>query len=169
LFAGNKGVGKGIIDAAEAVKRLERHDIVFVAMGHGSRDWQTYYRQRFGVQIVDLPYLTGPQKYAYFALCDALILPSTTDNFPLVFLEAWQFKKPVIAYDYYSMRELVGDGSGLLAKPRDIADLTRVLRTVLDDHGLAQRIGTIGYNKVSRFTIDRVVRQYFLPAFKTIL
>ena len=163
LFVGNKGRGKGVIDAAEAVKALHKQNIVFVAMGNNTIEWNRYVsNERDNTRMIDVPYLTDVAKYAYYALCEVLILPSTTDNFPLVFLEAWQFKKPVLAYDFYSMKELVVDGSGFLAKPNSISDLTRQLGYILTHKAAAQNAGRIGYDKIVQYTRQRVVRDYFL-------
>lgn len=162
LFVGNKGYGKGIIDAAECVQKLSFDDIVFIAVGNSRSEWIEYLKKNKRDSIIDIPYVTGIEKYAYYQLSNVLILPSSTDNFPLVFLEAWAFKKPVLAYDYYSMKELVADGSGFLAKPNNISDLTRQLGYILTHKAGAQKAGRIGYDKTVQYTRERVVKGFFL-------
>ena len=166
LFAGIKGRGKGVIDAAEAVKLLHNQGVVLAAIGSPMHEWNDYLSVRGNTaHVVDKPYATGIKKYAYFNACDVLILPSTTDNFPLVFLEAWQFGKPVLTYDFYSMKELVGDGSGFLAKQGDVGDLSNKLARILSRPQEAVRAGKIGQRKVHKYIRDRIVRQYFIKGY----
>ncbi len=163
LFVGNKGGGKGIMDAAEAVQLLGRTDTRFVAIGNTVGDWKHYLTAHNCPSIVDIGYLTGIEKYAYYALSDILILPSKTDNFPLVFLEAWAFRKPVVAYDYYSMREILSDGSGYLVRDMNPSGLAQALAYLLDHPRAAEKIGSVGYHKVNRYGVNHVVEKYLLP------
>ncbi len=168
LFVGNKGEGKGITEAAEAVKKMERKDAVFVAVGNSTRHWDAYIKQNMHPGIVSLPYQTGIDKYAWYDCADVLVLPSVTDNFPLVFLEAWQFKKPVIAYDFYTMRELLTDGSGFLVPTHDIDALSKTIGRVIDNPARARAAGEIGYNKVHLYSRERITKKLFLPALRRI-
>lgn len=163
LFVGNKGKGKGILDAARAVERLSQNNVVFVAMGNTSGEWNTYLRTARKVPwLIDTPYIEGIEKYAYYQVCDVLILPSTTDNFPLVFLEAWQFKKPVLAYDFYSMKELLNDGSGFLARNQDIKDLSLQLRYIINNAKEAHKAGRIGFDKLEHYSREYISRTFFI-------
>ena len=164
LFIGNKGKGKGVIDAAEAIHKLHDNNVVFVSIGNNTVEWNKYLSQKNNSRgIVDVKYLTGVAKYSFFSLCDLFILPSLTDNFPLVFLEAWQFKKPVLTYDYYSMAEILIDGSGFLAKKNDIDDLSKYIGYILRHKVIAQKAGEIGYYKIKNYSRENIVNNYFLP------
>jgi len=67
--------------------------VVFVAIGMNRPEWNEYKKKHVGdAFIVDVAYVTGIIKYSYFNLCDVLILPSTTDNFPLVFWKLGNLK-----------------------------------------------------------------------------
>ena len=71
---------------------------------------------------------------SFYALCDVFALPSRTDCFGLVQLEAMRCGTPVVATDIPGAREPVGTtGMGLLVRPRDTAALADGLARVLAD------------------------------------
>ncbi|MBP2335408.1 glycosyltransferase involved in cell wall biosynthesis [Saccharothrix coeruleofusca] len=63
---------------------------------------------------------------------DALVLPSTMEQQPLVVAEAMAAGKPVLATDTGGVAEMLG-GAGLLAAPGDVADLAVRLRALFAD------------------------------------
>ncbi|MBC7261710.1 MAG: glycosyltransferase family 4 protein [Chloroflexi bacterium] len=88
---------------------------------------------------------------AHYALCDLLVLPSTTmgEAFGLVLLEAMACGKPVIASNLPGVRSVVHDGKdGLLAQPGDVHDLADKMRMMLDDPRRRHEMGELGRAKV---------------------
>jgi glycosyltransferase involved in cell wall biosynthesis len=58
-------------------------------------------------------------------------------------------RKPIIAFDIPSMREIIADGkNGILAKSGDCRDLSEKIRLVLSDRKLRIRLGQNAYNYV---------------------
>lgn len=86
--------------------------------------------------------LREEDKRAAFAEMDALILPSVCyENCPLVILEAFMAKTPVITSDLGGMAELVENGiSGLTFPSGDSAGLARRITMLIDDRGLAGKL-----------------------------
>lgn len=78
---------------------------------------------------------------------DAIVVPSVwMENSPLVIHEALQARVPVVTADEGGMRELVRDGeNGLLFAYRDPAALRRAMQRLVDEPGLAPRLGARGY------------------------
>lgn len=77
------------------------------AMPNFDRFWQTYpHRDR----VLRLGVLTDAAKRDFFAGIDVFALPSRTDSFGLVLLEAWANAKPVLVYRAGGPAELVRDG-----------------------------------------------------------
>ncbi|MFB0833897.1 glycosyltransferase [Arthrobacter halodurans] len=71
------------------------------------------------------------------------------EGFGMVFLEAAAAGLPVVSYRSGGVPEAVADGvTGLLAPEGDNAGLTAHLRTLLDDAGLAARMGSAGRRRV---------------------
>ncbi len=79
------------------------------------------------------------------AASDVLVLPSLYEGLPNVVLEAMRFRKPVVATAAPGTTEVVQDGeTGLLVPMKAPTALARAIRTVLEDAGLARRLGEAG-------------------------
>ncbi|MEP7144525.1 MAG: glycosyltransferase family 4 protein [Ferruginibacter sp.] len=86
----------------------------------------------------------------YLQTCAFTIVPSETyDNFPNSILESYAYKKPVIATNLGSLREMVVDReTGLLFNMQDVADLQEKIAFLLNDPGLCEQYGINGYIKL---------------------
>ena len=73
---------------------------------------------------------------------DWVVVPSTWwENAPLVILEAFRHKRPVICSGIGGMAELVADGvNGLHVRTGDVAGLARTMRRVAEEDGLWDRL-----------------------------
>ncbi|MEW6071920.1 MAG: glycosyltransferase [Planctomycetota bacterium] len=79
---------------------------------------------------------------ALLAEVDVVVVPSIwAENYPLVIREAFSARRPVVAFGFGAMSESVRDGvDGLLAAPRDVEDLARVLTRLAREEGLVERL-----------------------------
>jgi glycosyltransferase involved in cell wall biosynthesis len=100
-------------------------------------------------RVTRLGVLTDEQKRDFFAGLDVFALPSRTDSFGLVLLEAWANSKPNLVYRAGGPAELVRDGiDGLHAKCGDVARLTMQLGRLVADAGLRTKLGEAGLSRV---------------------
>jgi glycosyltransferase involved in cell wall biosynthesis len=91
----------------------------------------------------------------------ALVLPSRSDNYPLVLLEAMQAGVPIVATRAGGIPEVVRDGEeALLVAPGDPAVLAGALRRVLRDSKLRERLTAAGRTRVKALTWDRTAETY---------
>jgi glycosyltransferase involved in cell wall biosynthesis/2-polyprenyl-3-methyl-5-hydroxy-6-metoxy-1,4-benzoquinol methylase len=83
--------------------------------------------------LTTLGLIRDPQRLAnFYALCDLFVIPSRTDNMPLVQIEALLCGTPVVATDIPGSRVVVQvTGYGRLAPPGDPAGLARTIVTTL--------------------------------------
>ena len=93
------------------------------------------------------------------AAADLFVLPSLSEGFPFVLLEALAMGLPVVASQVNGVPELIGDHkTGLLVPPRDPQALATAIREVLSDSTAASKMGAAGRAVVEeRFTVDRMV------------
>lgn len=78
----------------------------------------------------------------WMAAGDVFVLPSLSEGLPTVVCEAMNCGRPVVATAVDGTPEIVRDGeTGLLVPPRDAAALADALGRVLDEPGLAARMG----------------------------
>lgn len=96
------------------------------------------------------------EKWALLAAADVLALPSRTESFGMVFLEAWLCRKPVIGARAGAIPDVIQHGvDGVLVEFGDVAGLADALRALLSDPAYAAQLGTRGYQKVQqRYTWD---------------
>ena len=82
-----------------------------------------------------------------FDRCDAIVVPSVwVENSPLVIHEAQQARVPVVTANVGGMAEYVRhEVNGLLFEHRSVAALAEQMQRLVDDPGLAARLGARGY------------------------
>jgi len=82
---------------------------------------------------------------------DVVVLPSVYEAQSMFALEAMACKKPLIALNIPSTREIIEDGrNGLLAKAFDVKDFAYKIGLVLSDKKLRFRLGQNAYKYVKR-------------------
>jgi glycosyltransferase involved in cell wall biosynthesis len=85
------------------------------------------------------------------AAADVFVLPSRTDSFGIVFLEAWCYEVPVIGAWAGGVPEVIEHGvNGLLVPFGDVPALTAAIARLLQDHELARAFGRLGRARVLR-------------------
>src|SRR5205814_641000 len=149
----NASVEKGTVDllrAAEAVWRRGRRFTVVLAgpeMPNFRRHWDVHPPsgpvRRLGV-------LSDVGKCDFFAGLDLFALPSRSDSFGLVLLEAWANGLPNLAYRAGGVADLIRHGEdGLLAPCGDVAALAAMLRRLIEDAALRRRLGSAGRQRAT--------------------
>lgn len=96
-----------------------------------------------------LGFISDSDKRDLFAAGDVLVLPSRTDSFGIVYLEAWLYNKPVIGAWAGGVPAVIADGrDGFLVKFGDTDALAARIEQLLTDRALAQCFGEAGHAKV---------------------
>lgn len=96
------------------------------------------------------------------AMSDVLLLPSETESFGLVALEAMSCAVPVVASCRGGLPEVVRDGeTGLLFDPDDVDAMARAVLDLLADPERARAMGAAGRALARReYCISCVIHQY---------
>ena len=82
---------------------------------------------------------------SFMRKCSFLIVPSRSEGFGLVAVEAMACSKPVVASDVGGLKEVVIDGyNGLLFKKEDIIDLKEKIQRLIDNENLRRTLGKNG-------------------------
>jgi glycosyltransferase involved in cell wall biosynthesis len=146
---GNVNRFKGTLVALQASALLARDGVAHRLAIHGGTAWQTEaFRAEFAAALAAAPDARhhGPylpeEQVAHITACDWVVVPSIWfENAPLVILEAFRHRRPVIAGDIGGMAELVLDGTnGLHAAPGDPEALAATMRRAAADPALWQRL-----------------------------
>ncbi len=151
----HKGATHLVQALGELVQRGRDCDLVMLGqpMAHFQRlyeQWPAAWRGRCHL----LGVVDEEAKADALAACRMLALPSRTESFGLVYLEAWAAGKPVIGAQVGAVPAVVEDGvDGLLVPYGDVAALAGALARLLDHPEMAQQMGAAGQRKVGeRFT-----------------
>jgi glycosyltransferase involved in cell wall biosynthesis len=163
----NASAEKGTIDLLRAAERAwaAGHRFRLVLAGPEMANFRQFWNAfGFKDRVTKLGVLTNDQKRDFFAGIDVFALPSRTDSFGLVLLEAWANGKPNLVYRAGGPAELVRDEvDGLQAACGDVSGLERQLVRLVGDSALRSRLGEAGRARVSREFVWRdkleIVRQ----------
>jgi glycosyltransferase involved in cell wall biosynthesis len=86
----------------------------------------------------------------FYAALDVFAMPSRTDSFGIVFLEAWANARPVVAAAAGGVVEVVAhDRNGLLVPFGDVPRLADALDRLVTDRDTARRLGEAGRARVA--------------------
>lgn len=168
LFLGRKMRSKGYVTLLEATEHVweEHPDTAFVFMGpRWDEDCAERFAEHADPRVIELGMVDEDAKHSALAACELLCVPSTVDLFPLVYVEAWACRKPVVASTFLGSTEVVAHGrDGLLVRPtaRLVAEaVNRLLanpaeRRAMGEHGYAKVRSELGWDAVA----DRVHAVY---------
>ncbi|MCL5256419.1 MAG: glycosyltransferase family 4 protein [Chloroflexi bacterium] len=104
-----------------------------------------------------LGFVDNEVKRDLLAAGDVFVMPSRTDSFGIVYLEAWLYGKPVIGARAGGVPEVIDDDvDGYLVPFGDAEQIASRTRQLLDDKAVAARFGAAGRQKVlSQHTWDK--------------
>ncbi|MDD5342704.1 MAG: glycosyltransferase [Patescibacteria group bacterium] len=99
-------------------------------------------------------FATGSELGRLIGESRATVLPAQWyENCPLVILEAYSYKKPVIGTRLGGIPELIRDGeTGFLVEAGSVEDLRRKIELMYLDKNQALKMGEAGYKFVQRFS-----------------
>lgn len=80
----------------------------------------------------------------------AFILPSYTEGFPNVVLEAMALKKGIIATDVGALPEMLENNAGILIKPKDVKQIFNALESIIDEQ-YKNEMAKNTYKRVNEF------------------
>jgi glycosyltransferase involved in cell wall biosynthesis len=150
----NNSVEKGTVDllrAAElAWKQGRRFRVVLAGpqMPNFVRFWEGFASKEL---VRCLGRLSDEQKRDFFAGIDGFALPSRSDSFGLVLLEAWANGVPVVGYRAGGIAGVIRhEADGLLVRCGDLEGLAVALGRLAADSELRRRLGEVGRERTGR-------------------
>jgi glycosyltransferase involved in cell wall biosynthesis len=150
----NNSQEKGTIDLLLAADQLWRQGRRFrlVLAGPEMANFRSFWRSWRSVgPVIRLGQIDDREKRNFFAGIDLFALPSRSDSFGLVLLEAWANCIPNVAYRAGGVAEVIHhQQDGLLVRCGDLSELASALDRLIADTGLRQRLGASGRERVLR-------------------
>jgi len=162
-LAGAAAYDKGTMHTIGAMQRLWRtgSDAVLVVMasttlGQFDRFWEAL-PEDDRRRIVLIRAAPHGVKLDALAAAAMVAMPSRTDTFGIVYLEAWIYRLPVIGACAGGVPDVIDDGQdGLLVRFGDVDALSTAIARLLDDRPFARALGAAGRAKVlRRYTFEQ--------------
>lgn len=145
---------KGTVDLLLAAEQLWRQGkkIRLVLAGPEMANFRSFWNSwRSSGRVIRLGQINDSQKRDFYAGIDLFALPSRSDSFGLVLLEAWANGIPNVAYRAGGVAEVIRhEQDGLLVRCGDTAQLAAALGRVIDDSVLRTRLGASGRERAWR-------------------
>jgi len=159
LFVGRLVREKGVFDLLSAYARLSehlRHEVGLVLLGDGAS------RQRLEAQAASVSpgairfpgFVHREQLATYYALAEALVLPTYSDPWGLVVNEAMACALPVILSRVAGCAaDLVRENwNGLLVPPGDVASLASAMESLASQPDLCMTMGARSVQHIARYS-----------------
>ena len=173
LFLSNMMVAKGVFVLLDACVQLMKSNIAFEC--HFVGDWlditeSTFYQKVNELHLSQKVFAFGKkydqEKNTFYQQSDIFVFPSLDEAFPLVLLEAMQFKLPIVSSDVGGVQEIVIDKqTGFVVQKNDPDALACKLLLLIQDTSLRNSMGIAGKKRFDdNFTLEK-----FEARFLTIL
>ena len=158
LFVGTISKSKGIetlINAFSIIKNeLKDSDTRLVIMGvdFGYQDEMEKLIKKLNLSE-EIKVIKNPPRddvISAYGESEFLVLPSRWELSPLVPLESFAFKKPVISTNSHGIPYTVQNNkNGILVEPENSVELSTAIMKLLNDSKLREKLGVSGYNFVN--------------------
>ena len=158
LFVGRFSKSKGIetlINAFNIIKNeLKDSDTRLVIMGvdFGYQDEMEKLIKKLNLSE-EIKVIKNPPRddvISAYGESEFLVLPSRWELSPLVPLESFAFKKPVISTNSHGIPYTVQNNkNGILVEPENSVELSTAIMKLLNDSKLREKLGVSGYNFVN--------------------
>ena len=135
------------IDAVRFAKEVEKRGLNSIAVYHGCK--------------------YGTEKDAYFKQAETFVLPSFNEAFPLVNLEAMEYKLPIVSTNVGGIPDEVKDGeSGFVVEPKDTNELADAICKLIGDAQLRRKMGDKAYALFREYFTQEHFEESFVDALK---
>jgi glycosyltransferase involved in cell wall biosynthesis len=157
-LSAEKGTGDLLRAAARLWARGAPCDVLLAgpAMPNFTQFWRSF-PAAWKAHVTQVGILADDEKPDFFAACDVFALPSRSDSFGLVLLEAWANALPCVGYRAGGVAEVIRHGQdGMLVDCGDVDGLAAALGRLVEDDNLRRRFGRQGH--------QRVIKEHQWPA-----
>jgi len=155
LYEPTKGI-KILLEASKIVQSKMDSELLIVGSGKDEKPLKKI-AEDLGIKALFLGERDDVAEI--LRVMDVFVLPSLSEGFPVVILEAMAAGLPVVATDVGGSREVVLDGkTGFLVEPGNPDKLAEKIKELLENDEMRKKFGEAGFKRVKeKFSIDRTV------------
>jgi len=158
LFCGYKNYEKGAISLLKSIQKIIKKlpNLLYVFIGPSTLafDYELKNARKIGAKIINITpdQLNGYydwRKISAFKECSIFVMPSRTDAYGIVYLEAWAAGKPVIGAKNPVMSEVIKDNyDGILVEFDNTEEIANAIISLMKDRQMRNFLGENGRKKV---------------------
>lgn len=159
------GMEKGIDDILESLKLLNDKNIIFMAVG-GSEEEIAHYQEKaeklnINEQVILLGHCEQNKVAIYQKACDVLLMPFPYNQHyayfmsPLKMFEYMASKRPIIASNLPSVREVLNETNAILIEPDNPESLTQGIKKSLENKELSDKISKQAYFDAQKYSWEQ--------------
>lgn len=163
VYTGSLYEWKGIYTLADAAKILKREALAIVVGGNNNsdqRNFENYLKQKNIKNLKITGFIQdGKMRDLYRLAADAVILPNSSKEkisevytSPLKLFSYMALRRPIVASDLPSIREVLNESNAVLVRPDDPEELAAGVMRVLADPELARRLSDNAFADVRNYT-----------------
>jgi glycosyltransferase involved in cell wall biosynthesis len=165
LFLGDDGLRKGIGYFAAALGLVGQHKVK--AKVAGSLGLSAKARRAIAERATIVGSVSRKNVGTLFQWADVLVLPSVSDTFGLVILEAMASGVPVISTTHTCAPDVVRDSvDGFVTPPRDAEIIAARLEQLADDRELLGSMSAQARARALEFNLDRYAERLVAASFQ---
>jgi len=163
----SKGIDLNLRALAKAISK--HSDVIYLIIGEGRERGsleQLVSKLNLETYVEFVGEVPHRKAMEYISICDIFSLPSWSEGFGIVYLEAMAHGKPVIGVRGEGIEDVITNGeTGFLVTPRDVGSLAKTLIRLLADPDLRSRAGARAQELVREkytltYTTAKIVRLY---------
>lgn len=151
LFVGNL-IKRKNVDSLLRAKKVAHSDYYLVIVGDGPL--LDKLKKKVSEENIPDVIFTGSRNDVENIIpsCDVLVLPSFSESFGLVLIEALACGKPVIGSDVGGISEIITGDVGLLVNPNKVSSIAKAIDTVINDEDLRLILSMNARNRAFDFS-----------------
>ena len=155
---------KGIEELLEAWQTIfaEHPEYELKLVGPYDNEYMSTLKDKYDFNgVVVLGRLEHNDAMNELAKSQIFILPSYTEGFPNVILEAMALSKPIIATSVGAIPDMLSEDCGLIIEPQSPAAIIKAIRSFISNPSMREEIASNGYQRVKKeFDIEVVFKDY---------
>jgi glycosyltransferase involved in cell wall biosynthesis len=167
-----KGTVFAFYALSEIVKVLPKLKLIVIGVYGKNRERLYPILKNLGIQnnVILIDRIPNYKMPIYYSSSDVVVLPSLSENFPVVALEAMSSGKPVIASRVGGIPELVSNNkNGILVSPGNVEQMVEALLRLLENPSLRNRMGDMGRKIVEEKFDWKKIGQLYLTEFEKLV
>ena len=160
IFLGNVLRTKGVEELLLAWARIfeEYPEWTLTVAGTCEETYKEFLEGKYSLENVKmLGYVPHDEAMNLLGKSDLLVLPSYTEGFPNVIIEAMMCGKAVVATDVGAISDILSGGCGMVIAPKNVGELYDSIEKIITEPSLGAQMGRRGREKALECYVSDVV------------